>query len=84
MAMPPPPAPEQPDETGGMGVEQAMALIQQLGIPPEALPQLMKALETLEAAGAIPSDGDEAPAPQKSLDDHIRSAMGTQGPESSY
>ena len=36
-----------------------LTLIAKLGIPKEALPMLAEAMDTLEQAGVIPSDGDE-------------------------
>lgn len=62
-------------ETQGMPPEQAMQLVEDLGIPPDILPQLYAALEALEAAGMLPGNEQEAPAPKGNpLDNAINEA----------
>lgn len=51
-------------EPQGMPPEEAMQMVQDLGIPPEVLPQLYAALEALEAAGMLPGSDMQPPAPK--------------------
>ncbi len=60
-------------EAPGMPPEAAMQMIEELGIPPDILPQLYAALEALEAACMMP--GSEPPAPKGNpLDNAINDA----------
>lgn len=62
-------------EAQGMPPEAAMQMIQELGIPPEVLPQLYQALEALSAAGMMPGAEAQPPAPQGNpLDNAINEA----------
>lgn len=84
MAMPPGPPPGGPPEGSAppqMPVDQAQALIAKLGIPKEALPMLAQAMDSLEAAGVIPADGDEGgPAPKSDpIGDAINAATAQHG-----
>lgn len=62
-------------ETPMMSPDQAMQMIQEMGIPPEMLAQLSMAIDVLEDAGMLPGGETEDMAPQGNpLDNAINDA----------
>lgn len=69
-----------PDNDQGpqMDPQEAMMVIQKLGIPKEALPILAQALDALEDAGVVPGAA-EAPPKKQTIDDAYGAALKQHG-----
>jgi hypothetical protein len=72
--------PRDDNDQPGMDPQEAIAIIQKLGIPKEALPILAKAIDALQDAGVIPdADAEQAPPQRPSIDDAFQAAVAKHG-----
>lgn len=64
-----------------MSPEEAMQMLQQLGVTPDMLPQLAAAIDVLKQAGVIPAEGaPEQGAPPDKLSAALNAAEAQHAP----
>ena len=75
----PPAEAEAAEPSPEMAPEEAMQMLQDLGIEPDMLPMLAKAIEALEAAGMIEGQEPHPASPDAKLNSVVGDAMAKRG-----